>query len=80
MSNHFTYEIDERNLKHKLKGFELEYSPNAWLKFQNQGLSQIKLKEPSKFIKAKVHFNKSLVLGLIFLLNLLLFYTPMPIF
>ena len=68
MSNHFTYEIDERNLKHKLKGFELEYSPNAWLKFQNQGLSQIKLKEPSKFIKAKVYFNKRLFMGLIFLL------------
>ena len=68
MSNHFTYEIDERNLKYKLKGFELEYSPNAWLKFQNQGLSQIKLKEPSKFIKAKVYFNKRLYMGLIFLL------------
>ena len=68
MSNHFTYEIDERNLKQKLKNFELEYKPEAWLKFQNQGLSQIKVKEPNAFIKAKVHFNKNLVLGLIFLL------------
>ncbi len=68
MSNHFTYEIDERNLKQKLKNFELEYKPDAWLKFQNQGLSQIKVKEPNAFIKAKVHFNKNLVLGLIFLL------------
>ena len=68
MSSHFTYEIDERNLKQKLKNFELEYKPDAWLKFQNQGLSQIKVKEPNAFIKAKVHFNKNLVLGLIFLL------------
>jgi hypothetical protein len=68
MSNHFTYEMDERNLKQKLKNFELEYKPEAWLKFQNQGLSQIKVKEPNAFIKAKVHFNKNLVLGLIFLL------------
>jgi len=68
MSNHFTYEIDERNLKQKLKNFELEYKPEAWLKFQNQGLSQIKVKETNAFIKAKVHFNKNLVLGLIFLL------------
>ena len=68
MSNHFTYEIDERNLKQKLKNFELEYKPEAWLKFQNQGLFQIKVKEPNAFIKAKVHFNKNLVLGLIFLL------------
>ena len=68
MSNHFTYEIDERNLKQKLKNFELEYKPEAWLKFQNQGVSQIKVKEPNAFIKAKVHFNKNLVLGLIFLL------------
>ena len=68
MSNHFTYEIDERNLKQKLKNFELEYKPEAWLKFQNQGLSQIKVKEPNAFIIAKVHFNKNLVLGLIFLL------------
>jgi hypothetical protein len=68
MSNHFTYEIDERNLKQKLKNFELEYKPEAWLKFQNQGLSQIKVKEPNAFTKAKVHFNKNLVLGLIFLL------------
>ena len=68
MSNHFTYEIDERNLKQKLKNFELEYKPDAWLKFQSQGLSQIKVKEPNAFIKAKVHFNKNLVLGLIFLL------------
>ena len=68
MSNHFTYEIDERNLKQKLKNFELEYKPDAWLKFQNQGLFQIKVKEPNAFIKAKVHFNKNLVLGLIFLL------------
>jgi len=68
MSNHFTYEIDERNLKQKLKNFELEYKPEAWLKFQNQGLSQIKVKEPNAFIKGKVHFNKNLVLGLIFLL------------
>ena len=68
MSNHFTYEIDERNLKQKLKNFELEYKPEAWLKFQNQGLSQIKVKETNAFMKAKVHFNKNLVLGLIFLL------------
>ncbi len=68
MSNHFTYEIDERNLKQKLKNFELEYKPEAWLKFQNQGLSQIKVKEPNAFIKVKVHFNKNLVFGLIFLL------------
>ena len=68
MSNHFTYEIDERNLKQKLKNFELEYKPEAWLKFQNQGLSQIKVKETNAFIKAKVHFNKNLVFGLIFLL------------
>ena len=68
MSNHFTYEIDERNLKQKLKNFELEYKPDAWLKFQSQGLSQIKVKEPNAFIKGKVHFNKNLVLGLIFLL------------
>jgi len=68
MSNHFTYEMNERNLKQKLKNFELEYKPEAWLKFQNQGLSQIKVKEPNAFIKAKVHFNKNLVLGLIFLL------------
>ena len=26
MSNHFTYEMDERNLKQKLKNFELEYN------------------------------------------------------
>ncbi len=68
MSNHFTYEIDERNLKQKLKNFELEYKPEAWLKFQNQGLSQIKVKEHNAFIKVKVHFNKNLVFGLIFLL------------
>ena len=68
MSNHFTYEIDERNLKQKLKNFELEYKPDAWLKFQSQGLSQIKVKEPNAFIKGKVRFNKNLVLGLIFLL------------
>jgi hypothetical protein len=68
MSNHFTYEIDERNLKQKLKNFELEYKPDAWLKFQSQGLSQIKVKEPNAFIKAKMNFNKNLVLGLIFLL------------
>ena len=68
MSNHFTYEIDERNLKQKLKNFELEYKPDAWLKFQSQGLSQIKVKEPNAFIKGKMHFNKNLVLGLIFLL------------
>ena len=68
MSNHFTYEIDERNLKQKLKNFELEYKPEAWLKFQSQGLSQIKVKEPNAFIKGKVRFNKNLVLGLIFLL------------
>lgn len=68
MSSHFTYEIDERNLKQKLKDFELEYKPDAWLKFQNQGLSQIKIKEPNVFIKAKVHFNKRLLMVLIFLI------------
>ena len=67
MSSHFTYEIDERNLKQKLKDFELEYKPEAWLKFQKQGLSQIKIKEPSTFIRVKIHSNKRLLLGLIFL-------------
>src|SRR5437868_12028792 len=35
MSNHFTYEIDERNLRLQLKNLEVPFKEESWQKFDS---------------------------------------------
>ena len=55
MSNHFSYEIDERNLRIQLKNFEVSQREDAWQKYEafaqqnplepiNQGFSGFQIK------------------------------------
>lgn len=72
MSNHFTYEIDERNLRVKLKDFELPYNNEAWHKFEAALVTQKKDTEENK-PSIKISLNRRFVLPVIFGSIILLF-------
>lgn len=72
MSNHFTYEIDERNIRVKLKDFELPYSNDAWQKFETFLATQKKDIEENK-PSIKISINRRIVLPVIFGSIILLF-------
>lgn len=74
MSNHFTYEIDERNIRMQLKGYTIDAKEEDWQRFSgrlsettqaSQGVSMA-----SKF---NVSLNRNIVLPAVFGLIILVF-------
>ncbi|MGZ3899266.1 MAG: hypothetical protein ACXVO9_13590 [Bacteroidia bacterium] len=78
MSSHFNYEIDERNLREKLKGMETPFKEDAWAQFE--GFSNIHRSAHKSSALPAIHLNinRTLILpfvfgGVIILFSLLLF-------
>jgi hypothetical protein len=78
MSNHFTYEIDERNLRVKLKDLEFPYKEEAWQHFENATKTSQKINDDAN--RTKIHFtlNRNILLpvlfaGIIILFSIVLF-------
>lgn len=73
MSNHFTYEIDERKLRVKLKDLEYPLNEELWKKFEESVASQNK-QNNSDFLKnVQIPISRSIVLPLVFAGVVLLF-------
>jgi len=80
MSSHFNYEIDERNLRARLKGMSLPYQEEAWSQFEEYSEShQLSGKHSISMMPSiKFNVNRTLILpfvfgGVIILFSFLLF-------
>ncbi len=78
MSSHFNYEIDERNLRAKLKGMDFPVKENLWVQFDMYCDSCKSNYKTSSMPRFQLNINRNVVLpivfgGVIILFSLLLF-------
>lgn len=78
MSSHFNYEIDERNLRLKLRDMAIPYREDAWLQFENYSNLHHVAQKLSSLPSFQLNINRTLILpfvfgGVIILFSLLLF-------
>ena len=67
MSSHYSYDIDERNLRTKLKGNEQSFSEDIWLKFESYQQANQKQQSIDEVVK-KLSFtiNRNVILPIVF--------------
>jgi hypothetical protein len=67
MSSHYSYDIDERNLRTKLKGNEGAFTEDVWLKFESYQQANLKAPGIDDVVK-KISFtiNRKVILPVIF--------------
>jgi len=67
MSSHYSYDIDERNLRNKLKGTETPFTEDVWLKFESYQQANPKPQGIDDVVK-KISFtiNRNVVLPIVF--------------
>lgn len=73
MSSHYTYEIDERKLRVKLKDIELANSDEAWRNFESYSQQQSKPQQGSSFQNLELPLNRNVIVPVIFGAIILLF-------
>lgn len=73
MSNHFTYEIDERNIRIQLKDFALPVKEEDWRKFEEFSESQHNQTRENRLKSFNVNLNRNVVLPIAFGLIIILF-------
>jgi hypothetical protein len=73
MSNHFTYEIDERNLRLQLKGIASPVKEEAWTRFEAFLNSQPDRTPQTKMPNFQVALNRNIILPAVFALVIILF-------
>lgn len=73
MSNHFTYEIDERNLRMQLGDHVIPYKEEAWHKFENFSDSQIQTRRDNRMKGISITLNRNVVLPVVFGVIVILF-------
>lgn len=78
MSSHFNYEIDERNLRLKLRDMALPQKEEAWIQFENFSNMNYSVNKSASLPSFNFNINRALILPLIFggiiiLFSLLLF-------
>lgn len=67
MSSHYSYDIDERNLRNKLKGSETPFTEDVWLKFESYQQANPKPQGIDEVVK-KISFtiNRNVILPIVF--------------
>lgn len=74
MSSHFTYEIDERNIRLQLKGNVIEPKEENWQKFETLLSGKLKLRQESNFSnKLNITLSRNVVMPVVFGLIILAF-------
>jgi len=78
MSSHFNYEIDERNLRVRLKDISLPYKEEAWIQFETYSDSCKQNNKANTLPRFQLNINRNVILPVIFgaviiLFSLLLF-------
>jgi hypothetical protein len=73
MSNHFTYEIDERNLRTQLKAYTVPVNENAWQKIESFSDSKRTNQLENKFVNFNITLNRNVVLPSVFGVIIIIF-------
>lgn len=73
MSNHFTYEIDERNLRRQLNDHALPYKEEAWHNFERYTSAQNTFKRENRMKSLNVTLSRNVVLPVVFGVIVILF-------
>lgn len=73
MSNHFTYEIDERNLRRQLNDHALPFNEEAWQNFERYNSAQSTFKRESRMKSLNITLNRNVVLPVVFGVIVILF-------
>lgn len=73
MSTHFTYEIDERKLRVKLKDVETSYSEEAWQRFAEYSGANSKNNSHSRFQNIRMPLNRNVIVPAVFGLLIIIF-------
>jgi len=74
MSNHFTYEINERNVRMQLKGHKFEAKESDWLRFQEHTSENVSFRKGIKVAdKFNITLNRNVILPLVFGIIILAF-------
>jgi hypothetical protein len=73
MSSHFNYEIDERNLRGKLKNLSFPYSDEAWNSYEAFSEANKKAYKAPVLPTVKLNLNRNVVLPVIFGAVIILF-------
>jgi hypothetical protein len=78
MSSHFNYELDERNLRTKLRDMQTPYKEDAWLQFESYSNEHHVAHKSGALPSFNLNINRTLILpfvfgGVIILFSLLLF-------
>lgn len=73
MSRHFTYEIDERNLRMQLKDLELPCDEEAWQKFSTYSNAQKIKSQEHRFSKVNISLSRNVLIPAVFVAIILLF-------
>ena len=74
MSNHFTYEIDERNIRLQLKGFKIEAKEEDWQRFQGHSSENYNFRQGIKVEdRFNITLNRNVVLPVVFGIIILVF-------
>ncbi len=67
MSSHYSYDIDERNLRLKLKGNEMPFTEDIWLKFESYQQTHQKQQSIDDVVKKfSFKINRNVVLPIVF--------------
>jgi hypothetical protein len=67
MSNHFTYEINERNVRLQLKGHRFDAKESDWLRFQEHAAENVSFRKGIKVAdKFNITLNRNIILPVIF--------------
>jgi hypothetical protein len=73
MNNHFTYEINERNLRIQLKEFVLPVKEDAWQKFEAFSDTTVSHRRESRVKEFNFNLNRNIVLPVVFGVIIILF-------
>ena len=67
MSSHYSYDIDERNLRLKLKANEIPFTEDIWLKFESYQQTHQKQQSIDDVVKKfSFKINRNVVLPIVF--------------
>ncbi len=73
MSRHFTYEINERNLRLQLKDLEAPCNDEAWQKFNTYTNGQKSKHKENRFSKVNVSLSRNVLIPAVFVAIILIF-------
>jgi hypothetical protein len=66
MSSHFTYEIDERKLRNRLKDLEVPFDTEAWHSFESYTATQVRNNSSQGLKDMQITLNRNVIVPVVF--------------